>query len=189
MAIKASDEFVIGKNDIVWMNDRFTELCADTSFKKKGEGQKYQTLLRAMTDAEIESELKPGICDLADVYTFLKNPPEGTKDGYSNLFYFPACVVGVRWLGYGWYVLTWQRGGHRWGSDGRVFSPATGASVPSNFVPSEPVALSPTEPGTVKRIYRDPNDEKTLYILLVSTGGTQVCELELVKTVGPVTES
>jgi hypothetical protein len=80
-----------------------------------------------MTDAEIESELKPGICELGDVLAFLKNASEECKDGYWNLFYFPAFVVGVGWgAGFGgWGVSAWDRGDGDWSDAYRVFSPAT----------------------------------------------------------------
>ncbi len=47
------------------------------------------------------------------------------NNGYWNLFYTPAFVVGVRWFGSGWDVDAWPRDDRRWGGGGRVFSPAT----------------------------------------------------------------
>lgn len=52
---------------------------------------------------------------------------EGTlvNNGYANIFYTPACVVGVSWFsGYGyWSVDAWERGGSEWNAGIRVFSP------------------------------------------------------------------
>lgn len=86
----------------------------------------FQVLPKIMTDAEIDAELKPGKCTMSDVYAFLKNPPEGTKDVYANFFYVGNRVVGVYWLADGreWYVSGWDRDGRRWGAGDRVFSPA-----------------------------------------------------------------
>ena len=80
-----------------------------------------------MKDAEIESELKPGLCILGDVLAFLKNPPEGAKDGNWNLFYTASCVVRVYWYSFagGWDVYAWERDGSVWDGGSRVFSPAT----------------------------------------------------------------
>jgi hypothetical protein len=131
--LKASEEFVKGKHGIGYVSSDFNRAFKDAEFSLVNTPPTFQKLPRSMNDAEIESELKPGICTLGDVVSFMENPPEGTKDGYYNLFYTPAFVVRVRWgAGRGvWRVFTWGRGDGRWGSGSRVFSPATvGAQAP-----------------------------------------------------------
>lgn len=127
--MKYSQELTVGKNDIGFVSDFFKD-----SFKKELAEEipgvyalgPYQTLRKRMTDAEIEKELKPRICSLFDVFAFVKNPPEGTKDGNYNIFYTPSFVVGVDWrAAYGdWRVRVWFRDGD-WYGGVRIFSPAT----------------------------------------------------------------
>lgn len=137
--LNSSTEFVVGKNGIGYIDSDFNTRFPNVDFTPKTQAGSFQTLTKRMTDAEIESELKPGLCDLGDVYAFLQNPPEGTKDGNWNLFYTPSFVVSVRWYSYDslWRVFTWARDGSGWGTDERVFSPATVASETQPFVPLE----------------------------------------------------
>lgn len=127
--MKASGEFVVGKHKIGWVDSDFLPRMGDKEFSEKPVPT-FRKLGKYMTDAEIESELKPGLCDLGDILAFLKNPPEECKDGYANLFYTSAFVVFVRWdgVGGGWSVGAWRRGGRRWIANDRVFSPATVSS-------------------------------------------------------------
>lgn len=127
--MKYDQEFVKGKHQIGWVDYIITRHFKGSSFEDKI-APTSQTILRPMSDAEIESELKPGLCELGDILAFLDNAPEECKDGRANLFYFSAFVVGVYWHGGGWYVDAWRRGAYRWDDDGRVFSPATGTSAP-----------------------------------------------------------
>lgn len=130
---KPLEEFQVGKHNIGWVDSDFHIRFPNIEFKERKLGT-FQKLGRNMTDTEIESELKPGMCELGDVVAFLENPPEGTKDGWSNLFYTASVVVGVYWRGSYWDVDTWDRDGSHWGAEHRVFSPAT-----------ESVSLSPSE--------------------------------------------
>lgn len=132
--LKASTEFSIGNHSIGWINSDFKSRFGDTEFEPVSGMPTFQKLPRAMNDAEIESELKPGLCTLGDVLAFMDNPPEGTKDGYWNLFYTESFVVLVHWdSGRGeWRVITWARHDDGWGSDERVFSPATVISETKN---------------------------------------------------------
>ncbi len=122
----ASKEFVVGKHEIGWVSTSFKELCKDVFLDEKNTPT-FQTLPRIMTDAEIETELKPGICTLSDVLAFLKNPHNKSRDGNWNLFYLPSCVVRVFWYADDrrWRVNSWKRVGSTWLADNRVFSPAT----------------------------------------------------------------
>lgn len=124
--MKASEEFKVGKHSIGWIDSRFTNHFADTQFELHTTPT-FQKLPRAMNDTTIESELKPGLCELGDILAFLENAPEECKDGWFNLFYTPAFVVYVYWSRHyaEWYVNAWRRGGRRWRDDFRVFSPAT----------------------------------------------------------------
>lgn len=127
-----SQEFVVGKHNIGYVGSDFLSRMGDAEFQMKPVPT-FQKLPRYMNDGEIESELKPGLCDLGDVLSFIENPPEGSKDGNWNLFYTPTFVVDVSWYGDGWDVGTWSRDGLKWHTDYRVFSPATGSSNPKAF--------------------------------------------------------
>ena len=124
--LKVSSEFVEGKNGIGYVSSGFEERFGDREFTEVKKAPTFKKLPRAMTDAEIEGELKLGICSLGDVLAFLKNPPKESKDGYWNLFYFAACVVNVNWnsMNRNWNVNTWPRDGSPWDEGKRVFSPA-----------------------------------------------------------------
>jgi hypothetical protein len=125
--LKVSSEFVEGKNGIGYVSSGFEERFGDREFTEVKKAPTFKKLPRAMTDAEIEGELKLGICSLGDVLAFLKNPPKESKDGYWNLFYFADCVVHVSWgsLYRLWSIDAWRRGNYRWYEGTRVFSPAT----------------------------------------------------------------
>jgi hypothetical protein len=122
----AKNEFQVGKHNIGWLDSDFTKYFGESKFGKQSIPT-FQTLPRQMDDSEIESELKPGLCELGDILAFLKNPPEKSKDGYANLFYTSSCVVRVRWHvdDRRWCVSTWRRDGSGWSAGRRVFSPAT----------------------------------------------------------------
>lgn len=124
MTMKFNEEFQIGKHKIGYLSSTFKEAFKDSEFVSVLVPA-YQKLPRRMSDAAIESELKPGICTLGDLITFMDNAPEECKDGWYNLFYFPSFVVDVDWHGGEWYVDAWGRGDGEWIADFRVFSPAT----------------------------------------------------------------
>lgn len=127
--LKASEEFVLGKHSIGYVDSQFTEFCKDIQFDSRTTPT-FQKLERSMNDASIESELKPGLCTLGDVLAFIENPQDGTKDGWSNLFYFQAFVVLVGWGSWHgrWGVDAYRRDGIEWHDGVRVFSPATDIS-------------------------------------------------------------
>ena len=133
--MKASEEFKVGKNNIGYVGSTFTSTYGKKEFEER-ETPTFQKTPRSMTDAEIESELKPGFCELGDVLAFIKNPPEGSKDGWSNLFYFEDFVVFVDWSAYDryWHVDAWYRG--EWGGDRRVFSPARSSNTQASELSS-----------------------------------------------------
>lgn len=137
--MKPSQEFVKGKHNIGYVESSFISHVGDEEFELKGVPT-FQRLPRNMNDAEIERELKPGLCDLGDIIAFMDNPPEGTKDGYTNLFYTPAFVVGIYWRVFDdvWDVNTWRRSGDEWNGGRRVFSSATGSSATSASGSLEP---------------------------------------------------
>lgn len=126
MKLRLSKEFIVGKHQIGLIYG--FDLFKDETFEQCPMPS-WQELQRKMTDAQIETELKPGICTPGDVLAFLDNAPEECKDGKFNLFYLPSCVVYVFWFSdyrY-WVVRTWYRDGNSWDAGNRVFSPATGA--------------------------------------------------------------
>lgn len=122
----ASKEFLVGNHNIGYIYDSFTERFGKEKFSVRKLGT-YQTLSKYMTDAQIESELKPGICELGDVLAFLDNAPTESKDGNWNLFYTKSFVVFVRWHADSgeWRVGAWLRDDCEWVQGNRVFSPAT----------------------------------------------------------------
>lgn len=140
--LKASEEFVSGKHNIYYVNSRFTEEFKDTQFEQRPVPT-YQKLARSMKDVEIEYELKPGYCSLGDILAFIENASSECKNGYSNLFYFPQFVVGVRWSDGDWDVYAWYRDGSVWLGNYRVFSPATGTidTKSSNLESSDTLPL------------------------------------------------
>ena len=91
-------------------------------------------LKKDLSDEEIEKELpKKHIFSETDVCAvvaeLINKQAKGEKgllfnNGYANLFYTGAFVVGVRWGDDEWGVRAWGRDGLRWYSDDRVFSPA-----------------------------------------------------------------
>lgn len=130
-SMKSSNEFAVGKHNIGWITSDFKKYFDDIEFDVRAMPT-FQKLGKTMKDAQIESELKPGFSELGDVVAFMDSAPEECKDGYANLFYFPSCVVDVSWVsfGRGWDVHSWGRGDSAWDAGERVFSPATGRSVP-----------------------------------------------------------
>lgn len=124
--MKASNEFVVGKHGIGYVSSSFKSKFEEVEFELTGKPTTFKKLGRSMTDAEIEKELKPGICSLGNVLAFMDNAPDECKDGWANIFYFPECVVLVHWDGGEWDVGTWERNVLAWGSDSRVFSPDRG---------------------------------------------------------------
>lgn len=135
----SKNEFVVGQHNIGYVDSEFKHNFGEVEFSEKKLGT-FQKLPHYMTDSQIESELKPGTCELGDVFAFIKNAPEECKDGKYNLFYFSSFVVSVVWVGGGWRVVAWFRVDVAWRGGLRVFSPATvtGNTVASNTVTLEP---------------------------------------------------
>lgn len=129
--MNSSKEFVKGKHNIGYVSSFFEEKFKDIEFSKREIGT-YQKLPRYMNDAEIESELKPGYCDLGDVVAFMDNAPSECKDGNWNIFYIKDSpfVVDVHWYSDDglWLVGASERY-DCWYDYDRVFSPATDTST------------------------------------------------------------
>ncbi len=125
-----SQEFKEGKYDIGYVSPDLITLIGDAPFEEKALPT-FVTLPRYMTFSEIKKEFNPQNCETGDLLAFLKNPPEGSKDGELNLFPLKECVVYVYWDANSeeWLVDAWIRG-YEWGGGGRVFSPATQNSEP-----------------------------------------------------------
>lgn len=132
----ATKEFKEGEHSIGYVSSTFEKEFKNVEFEKCSVPT-FQVLPRDMTDVEIESELKPGMCELGDLQAFLENPPKESKDGSYNLFYFKSFVVDVRWLGAYWHVYAWGRDGGGWLAGDRVFSPATTAGALEHSGPSD----------------------------------------------------
>lgn len=134
--MKSTEEFVVGKHGIGWVDSDFKKRFPDVEFPAR-HMPTFQKLGKRMSDAAIESELKPGLCELGDVVAFMDNAQEECKDGWANLFYTEGFVVSVYWdSGSGhWGVGTWRRDSDDWGGGSRGFSPAT------DSIPLVPVVL------------------------------------------------
>lgn len=121
--MKSTEVFKVGNLNIGHIDSDFeSRVGGDVEEKELGS---FKVLGEYMENAQaIEDKLNPGKCTLGDVYAFLKNPPEGTKDGRFNLFLVGDYVVSVRWRSFdgAWRVRTWGREDD-WNSENRVFSP------------------------------------------------------------------
>lgn len=141
--LNASQEFQVGKHGIGWLDSDFSKAFDGFSFDA-AELPPFQKLPRYMKDAEIEKEITGGkYASLGQVISLLDDAPGEYKDGYSNLFYFPQCVVYVLWHAGdgGWLVSAWRRGGIGWSAGRRVFSPATDTAA-LNAAPLDTLKLS-----------------------------------------------
>ncbi len=123
--MKPSQEFIKGKHRIGNIGSDFLTRLGDKEFGEKSMPT-FQVLSQDMTDAEIERELNPGICDHGDMLTFLDNAPKEFLDGRACIFYFPSFVVTVYWSvsGGGWIIDVGLRGFYKWSASRRVLSPA-----------------------------------------------------------------
>lgn len=124
----------------LWVSSSFAEKFGNKNIEPAKTVLPFKKLQKIMSDSEIKSEL--GIVEsiLADVAAFLENPPEGTDDGYANIFYIAGCVVSVRWISDGreWGVRTWDLGVGRWHAGGRAFGRN---SLSEPLISSDPLAL------------------------------------------------
>lgn len=118
---KTSDEFKTGVNAIGYIGSNFIKRFGDQSFEPVTVSPSSQVLTKNMSDASIESDLKPGLCTLGDVLAVIQS--DEYRDGELNFFYFEECVVSVRWYSSEWSVGAWGRDDHEWGAGDRVFSP------------------------------------------------------------------
>lgn len=113
-------KIINGKN--LWVSSSFTERFGSKDIKPAKTVLSFMKLEKLMTDTEIKAMV--GESTPEDVAAFIKNPPEGTDDGYWNIFYVAGCVVLVYWLSdyREWYVDTWNLDGGYWLAGDRVFS-------------------------------------------------------------------
>ena len=128
--LNSSKEFTVGKHNIGFVSSDFKSVFGDQPFTPNPLGR-FQKLGQYMENAaKIEKELKPDKCTLGDLYAFLQDPPEGTKDGYYNLFLIGDHVVSANWDSFdvGWDVNCWDRD-EGWDVDSRVFSPGLGSKA------------------------------------------------------------
>lgn len=105
----------------LWVASSFTEKFGSKDVKPAKSAPPFKTLTKSMKDTDIKKEV--GESTLQDVAAFLENPPEGTKDGYWNIFYVAGCVVRVDWNAdfREWHVYAWELGDVRWGAGRRAF--------------------------------------------------------------------
>lgn len=128
--MKARDVFKKRSLSIGWIDTDFIQKYGDDEVNETASVLPFKVLPRAMYDSEIKTELGAGTSSLGNVFAFLKDPPEGTKDGSANMFYVEACVVSMHWSAISgeWVVSAWCRNDRRWGAGYRVFTPATETS-------------------------------------------------------------
>lgn len=97
--LKASKEFAVGKNGIVWIGSNFREHFGSMSFEESKELLVSKTLERSMLDSEILSELKPEEVTLGDVLHGLKTLD---KSGW-HIFYVRDAQNALWAVRAGWY--------------------------------------------------------------------------------------
>lgn len=140
---KVKEEFVVGKNNIGWVDSDFSKEFGEDELTE-GKVLKSQKLPRGMYDKEIISELGIQECTLGDVLKTIQEATPDIKDGNWNLFYikgYPSHVVSVHWSDGEWDVDGWNRG-DGWVGGRRVFTPATPfESGASSTSPSSPLKL------------------------------------------------
>lgn len=132
--MKATEEFKVGTHGIGYIESDLLKRVGIETFEPVQTAPRAIVLPRYMNDSEIESELDPGTCSLGDILSVLDSDNPTFKDGNWNLFYFPACVVSVRWgsIDRSWRVFAWLRDDYDWSVGSRVFSPADHVSRASN---------------------------------------------------------
>lgn len=137
----SNTEFIIDKHGIGWIDSDFKSRFGNVDFKERSLGS-FNVLPRSMNGDTMIAEGLAKECELGDVLALLQNPPEGTKDGYANIFVLKSFVVDVSWYSDGSRrrVGAWRRDEDAWDAGGRVFSPAT-VSGSLTLEPSDPIAL------------------------------------------------
>jgi hypothetical protein len=132
------DYFKTGKGLYIW-SDFQERILSKVESVKAGTSLSVSSfdLKEDAVDEKIEDSLpekhvftESEVC--AVIAELIRMQPKGEKglllnNGYANLFYTPAFVVGVRWSGFGgeWGVRAWFRGDDGWHAHDRIFSPAT----------------------------------------------------------------
>lgn len=108
----------------LWVSDSFTEKFGNEEITPAKTVPPFKTLEQDMNDHEIKKELGVQESTLEDVAAFLENPPEGTDDGYTNLFYVAGYVVNVCWDDddHEWNVRAWKLDDDDWDAGLRAFS-------------------------------------------------------------------
>ena len=124
--MKASTEFNVGKNNIAWVDQDFSDNFYDMEFEKGEKLTEVRTLSRIMTGQEILDELGPEPVTLGDVLATVQETDEKdwlgffvkNKDGIIFAV-FVFCYADDR----GWHVLAYSVA-HRygWNAGRRVFS-------------------------------------------------------------------
>ena len=125
--MKASEEFVVGKHNIGYINGYFKEIFGNQSFGDMNSPLESKTLEREMNDSEIMREFNVEELNLGDVLFALKNDEILLKNGDANIFYVRGggeiFAVGVYW-NYGdrkWLVDAHRLGDYRWFAGRRAF--------------------------------------------------------------------
>lgn len=124
------------------ISSSFTDEFGNKDIKPAKTVPAFKKLERNMYDSEIKKEFGVQESTLEDLAAFLKNPPEGCNDGYSNIFYVAGCVVRVFWNSDDreWYVHTWGLDDGRWLAGNRAFGCNS---------PSEPLTSSRASSGSL----------------------------------------
>lgn len=141
--IKASSVIKEGKLNIGYISTAVQDMLAGQEVTEVVVPT-YWTLTKRTTDKAILADKRTAECSWSDLHAFLKNPPEGSKDGNWNLFYIKDTdrVVSVRWRSDDreWGVLDWSRE-DVWYAGRRVFSPATGSRASASSLETLPSVL------------------------------------------------
>lgn len=120
--LKASEEFVTGKNNISYVSPIFKEHFYGIEFKREGTKLESRTLPRAMNSKEIIEEWNPAPVTLGNILDFLETANHSewylfhTEDVYGVLW-----AVRGHWFDDGWYFFAYPLGYPRYWDGGAQF--------------------------------------------------------------------
>lgn len=148
MKLKASQQFVVGKNNIIFVWSGFKDHFSGMNFESTKPILQHKTLDKAMNDKEILDQFRPEESSLGDFLFALNNEVSMLKNGYANIFYIRddkgiLWAVRVLWYGGGWNVYASSiESSSGWGAGYQVFGRGFLESLPFQALESfDPLKL------------------------------------------------